>query len=346
MTPAGLSCPSGNFFIDPPGAVECAIVTHAHSDHARPGSRRYIALAESVPLLRARLGTDINILPLEPGEPIDLGAARVSLHPAGHIRGSAQVRVEHRGKVWIASGDSKRQPDPTCAPFEVVPCDALIIESTYALPVYRWRATHEVIQDIIAWWKAQRERGQAAILCTYVLGKAQRLLAELARAASAADASWMTESPVVLHGSVDAMTRIYREAGVPMLPTTTLAEAPSSGRASRELLAGRLVLAPPSAAGSAWIRRFPAGSSVAFASGWMTVRGVRRRRGYDLGFAISDHSDWTDLLHTVRDCGARRVLTTHGYARTLARALTELGLDAEPLDTRHADAPAADSEDG
>jgi putative mRNA 3-end processing factor len=335
-TPAGLYCPAGDFHIDPvapePGEVpvERAVLTHAHADHARAGHGRYYCSAPSLPLVRHRFarsgeagaeGASIEGVPY--GVPFQLGAARVSFHPSGHILGAAQVRVEVDGEVWCATGDFKRAPDPTCAPFEVVRCDVLVTESTFGLPIYRWEPTRAVVGAIAAWWEACADAERAAVLFAYPLGKSQRILAEL-RA--------FTDRRVLVHGALVEMIARYREAGVAMLETAPALDEtePKRGRGARRSYAGELVLAPPSAKGSPWLRRF-GDCEIAFASGHMQLRGTRRRRGFDRGFVLSDHADWLDLLATARESGARRVLTTHGHAEPLARYLREQGLDAAPL---------------
>ncbi|HEV2843917.1 MAG TPA: ligase-associated DNA damage response exonuclease, partial [Thermoanaerobaculia bacterium] len=242
----------------------------------------------------------------------------VSFHPAGHVFGSAQIRLEHRGEVWVVTGDYKLYPDPTCRPFEPVRCHTFITEATFALPIYRWDPTGEVAREVLAWWDANREAGRASVLFCYALGKAQRLLGELAR---------LTDRAVFVHGSVEPLNECYRQAGVSMLPTRTVSET-----AREKSFAGELILAPPSAGGSTWMRRF-GDASTAFASGWMRVRGTRRRRGFDRGFVLSDHIDWPDLLRTLEETGAERVLTTHGYAEPLARYLRERGQAAGTLAT-------------
>ncbi len=318
LRPEGLFCPAGAFWIDPWKPVPTAVVTHAHADHARSGMGQYFAAKEGHAVLAARIGADADIQMLEYGETRQFGPVTLSLHPAGHIRGSAQVRVEHDGRVWVVTGDFKRQADPTCSPFEIVPCQTLITEATFAYPVYRWPATGAIAAEVIQWWQECRAEGSTAVLFCYALGKAQRLLAELAL---------QTDEEALLHGAMVGLTELYRADGVPMLPTQPL------GERKGESLAGRLVLAPPSAAGSPWMRRFPR-AQTAFASGWMQVRGHRRRRGYDRGFVLSDHADWHDLVRTVLDSGATRVLATHGQQEVLARHLRELGIQAETLQTQ------------
>ncbi len=319
-TPDGLYCEAGGFHIDPWRPVKRAVITHAHADHARRGSDSYLASGTCLPLLRARLGADVPAEALAWGEPVRLGDTRVSLHPAGHILGSAQVRIERGGETWVVSGDFKRAPDPTCEAFEVVACDTLVTEATFALPVYRWPETAEVAAGIFRWWEANRQASRPSVLFCYALGKAQRVLAELAR---------YTDRPVYAHGAILSLVDLYREAGVSMLPVRPV----DPGR-RRNDWAGELVIAPPSAAGSAWMRRF-ADASTGFCSGWMRIRGARRRRGYDRGFVLSDHADWPALVATVADTGASRVLTTHGRDNALVRYLNEcLGVQAESLDAR------------
>lgn len=320
-TARGLYCPPGDFYIDPWRPVDRAVITHAHGDHARWGHGAYYACHAARPLLRRRLRRDALILTADYGHRFRLGDARVSFHPAGHILGSAQIRVEHRGVVWVISGDYKRDADPTCAPFEVVPCDTFITEATFALPIYRWRPVAEIAAEIHAWWCDAAARGRTAVLFCYALGKAQRILAEL---------RGLTDATVDLHGALVPLVDAYREAGVAMLPTVPVSAWPRGHD-----FAGSLVMAPPSAAGSPWMKRFRP-EETGFASGWMRIRGNRRRRGYDRGFVISDHVDWPDLLRTIRDTGARRVLATHGRSDVLVRYLREVeGLDAAPLETAY-----------
>lgn len=324
LRPEGLYCPAGDFHIDPWRPVPRAVITHGHGDHARIGMGEYHCSAGSLPILRWRLGEQRYHVH-EHGAPFDIGGARVSLHPAGHVLGSVQVRIEAGGEVWVASGDYKRQPDPTCAPFEAVRCDVFITEATFGLPVYRWPDTREVVRDIVDWRERCAARGEAAVLFCYALGKAQRLLAELAA---------VTDRPALLHGAIAAGVQVYRDAGIAMLPT----RAVSVEEKGRDF-AGELILAPPSAAGSAWMRRFR-GAQTGFASGWMRLRGNRRRRNYDRGFVVSDHADWPDLIRTVRETGARRVIATHGSTDAIVRALNESGVAAEAFRTSFGDEEA------
>ena len=314
--------------MDPWAPVPLAVVTHAHADHARPGSASYLCAEPGVALLERRLGPDAAIRTVPYGEGISLGDTVVSFHPAGHILGSAQVRVERAGQVWVVSGDYKRQPDPTCAPFAPLPCDVFITEATFALPVYCWPDPVVVARDIVSWWQANRDANRASVLFCYALGKAQRILAMLRT---------FTSDTVFVHGALHGLTEIYRAAGVEMLPTVPVAET-MRGKS----FAGELVLAPELAIGSTWMRRF-GDHETASASGWMRVRGNRRRRSFDRGFELSDHADWPALLRTIEESGARRVLVTHGSSEPLARYLREeRGLDAGVIATRFNDADGED----
>ena len=324
--PEGLYCPPGDFFIDPWRRVDRAVITHAHSDHARTGHAHYLATAVSEGLLRARLGADITFQGLAYGETVEHQGVRISLHPAGHVLGSAQVRVEHRGRVWVASGDYRTTPagavpDRTSTPFEPVRCDVFITESTFGLPIYRWRPDAELFGEINRWWSDNADTGRASVLSCYSLGKAQRILAGV-------DASI---GPIVCHGAVEPLNRVYRAAGVSLPETLQLGDVTDPATYRRAL-----VLCPGSALGSPWIRRF-GDLSDAFASGWMQVRGWRRRGGHDRGFVLSDHADWPGLLSAIGASGAPRVIVTHGSVPVLVRYLQEQGLQAESFDTEYGD---------
>jgi putative mRNA 3-end processing factor len=320
----GLRCEAGGFWIDPWRPVSRAVITHAHGDHARPGSGHYICSEPTAAFLRHRLGPDTSVESPAWGEQLELGDARVSLHPAGHCAGSAQVRVEAEGEVWVAAGDHKRAPDPSSETFELVPCDALIAEATFALPVYTWQPGSATAQEILAWWQDAPDR--ASLLFCYAFGKTQRVLAELAALPEAQ--ALAEERGVYLHGAAVQLTEIYRQLGYNLLPT-----APAQSVEDYSRYRGALIVAPPSAHRSPWMNRFRE-PQTAFASGWMLVRGARRRRGYERGFVISDHGDWNDLISTVADTGAQHVYVTHGHNEVFARYLSEeLGVPAEPLNT-------------
>lgn len=318
--PEGLYCPAGDFYIDPWRPVARAVITHAHADHARVGHGDYLAAAPSEGVLRARLG-DIRLQTLPYGERIVHHGVTLSLHPAGHVLGSAQVRLEHRGEVWVASGDYKVGADPTCDAFEPVPCHVFITESTFGLPIYRWCPDDELFAGINDWWARNVLAGRASVLACYSFGKAQRVLAGV-------DASI---GPIVVHGAVVPLNAAYRAAGVPLPEAVHVTEVKD-----RADLRRALVVCPPAAVASPWLRRF-GDASTAFASGWMQVRGTRRRGGWDRGFALSDHADWPGLLAAIEATGAQRVIVTHGSGPVLARFLGEQGLRAELFDTEYGD---------
>lgn len=317
LTERGMYCAAGDFYIDPQRPVDRAVLTHAHSDHARPGHRRSIVSRDGERVFRTRLGASAALEPVAYGERVTLDGVTVSLHPAGHILGSAQVRVEYRGEVWVASGDYKTVPDPTCAPFEPVRCHHFITEATFGLPVYRWPAQRMVFDDVNAWWRANREAGRTSLVLAYALGKAQRVLAGV-------DASI---GPIVTHGSVERLTCDYRESGVVLPHTEFVTEG-----VDRVDLEGALVVAPSSVLGSPWLERF--GSiSTAFMSGWMLIRGARRRQSFDRGFPISDHADWDELNSAIAATEAETIWVTHGSSDVLVRWLREAGKDARTLKT-------------
>ncbi|HSU22568.1 ligase-associated DNA damage response exonuclease [Comamonadaceae bacterium OTU4NAUVB1] len=325
--PEGLYCPAGDFYIDPWRPVDRAVITHAHSDHARTGHTHYLAHTDSEGTLRTRLGAGIDLQTLAYGEAIEQNGVRISLHPAGHVLGSAQVRLEHGGRVWVASGDYKTDADGTCAPFEPVRCDTFITESTFGLPIYRWPTQAELIVDIDAWWRRNADEGRASVLLCYAFGKAQRIL-------HGVDASI---GPIVVHGAVEPLNAVYRAAGVALPPTFRV----SDPGVDAQMLKRALVLAPPSAQGTPWMKRF--GNYVdAFASGWMQLRGTRRRRGVDRGFVMSDHADWPGLQKAIAGTGAERIFVTHGSVAILVRWLNENGLEAQGFKTEYGDDDVAD----
>ena len=333
--PQGLYCPPGDFYIDPWRPVPRAVITHAHADHARPGHQHVLATAVSEGVLRSRLGADLALQGLAYGEVVEHRGVRISLHPAGHVLGAAQVRLEHRGRVWVVSGDyylsAHDDRNPTCPPFEPVRCHCFITESTFGLPVYRWAPQAEVMAEVNRWWQANAAAGRPSLLLAYSFGKAQRLLAGVDAATG----------PVFVHGAVAPINAAYRAAGVPLADAPVLPERP--GAALRAQLARALVVAPPAVLGSAWARRLGEFSD-AFASGWMQLRGARRRQGVDRGFALSDHADWPGLQRAIGATGAERVIVTHGYEAVMVRWLREQGLDAGAFRTEYDQAGGDGSE--
>ncbi|WP_395701129.1 ligase-associated DNA damage response exonuclease [Aquabacterium sp.] len=325
--PAGLYCPPGDFYIDPWRPVARAVFTHAHADHARPGHGHVLATAVSEGVLRSRLGADLPLQGLAYGEVVEHRGVRLSLHPAGHVLGSAQLRIEHGGQVWVASGDyylsAHDERNPTCPPFEPVRCHCFITESTFGLPVYRWRPQAEVFAEIDTWWRANAAAGRPSLLMAYSFGKAQRLLAGV-------DASI---GPIFVHGAVEPLNEAYRAKGVALPPTRLLGDRKPDA-ATRADLAGALVVAPPSVHASAWARQL-GDFGDAFASGWMQLRGARRRQGVDRGFVLSDHADWPGLQRAIAATGAERVIVTHGYEAVMVRWLREQGLEAGAFQTEY-----------
>lgn len=318
LTDRGLYCPQADVYIDPWRPVPRALITHAHSDHARWGMGHYLAHHDSLPVLRLRLGQDISAEGVAYGEVRHLNGVQVSFHPAGHIIGSAQIRLAWRGEVWVVSGDYKTEADGVCTPFEPQPCDVFVTESTFGLPVYRWRPQAEVMAGLNAWWAANAAAGQASVLSAYSLGKAQRILMHLDRRIG----------PVYAHGAIAQTHAVLRAAGHPLPPEAVVTEASQKADFRQAL-----ILAPPGAIDSTWSRRFQP-FSLGIASGWMRLRGARRRRAADRGFVLSDHADWDGLNDAIRATGASRVLVTHGYSHLFARWLRTQGLDAGVLQTQ------------
>ncbi|WP_195820689.1 ligase-associated DNA damage response exonuclease [Roseobacter sp. MH60115] len=316
FTDRGIYCAAGDFYIDPWRPVDRALITHGHADHARSGHQRYLATNTALPVMQHRLG-EITAQGVPYGEMVTIGDAQVSFHPAGHVPGSAQIRVEVAGEIWVVSGDYKTEDDGLSEPFEPQSCHHFITESTFGLPVFRWQPQAQIAREINDWWAACAAAGKTAFLGAYALGKAQRLLTMLN-----ADIG-----PILTHGAVEATNKVLRAQGID-LPDTVHATAEIDPKA----YPGALVLAPPSALGSAWARKFGTQEN-AFASGWMQLRGVRRRRAGDRGFVISDHADWQGLLNTIKETGAENIYVTHGYTDIFTRYLTENGWNARVVPT-------------
>lgn len=326
--PEGIYCPAGDFFIDPWRPVGRALITHGHADHARPGHRRYLATASAAPVMRHRLG-DIALETITYGAPQRIGDATVSFHPAGHVPGSAQIRVEVGGEVWVVSGDYKLEADGLSEAFEPVKCHAFITECTFGLPVFKWDKQADVIAGVNEWWRANRAEGRFSVLGAYALGKAQRIIANV-------DAEI---GPILTHGAIENTNEVLRAQGY-ALPETVRVTADTDAKAH----AGALVIATPSAMNGPWMKRFGA-ASTAFASGWMRMRGVRRRRSADRGFVMSDHADWDGLNTAIRESGAEKVFATHGYTSVFSRWLTEQGYDAGVVETEF-EGESLDKRDG
>ncbi|XZE18729.1 ligase-associated DNA damage response exonuclease [Pirellulaceae bacterium SH449] len=317
MSPAGLYCPQGDFHIDPWRPVKHAVITHAHSDHARWGSNKYLCASESVTLLQDRLGAEIEVHGMTYGEVATIGSVRVSFHPAGHILGSSQIRIENKGHVTVVTGDYKRDDDVTCQAFEPLRAHCFITESTFGLPVFRWPTGPSIAESINIWWQANQSVELTSILYGYALGKSQRVL------------SMLNEStgPIYIHGALHKPIDAYRRASIKLPSTQLVSQAPKDTNWSQAI-----ILAVPSAHGTTWLNRFPK-RSTAMVSGWMQIRGNRRRRSMDRGFVLSDHADWDGLLRTVEEVAPEEVWVTHGFADVFSRHLRDLGWNAKPLRT-------------
>ena len=306
----GLFCPAGGFHIDPVRPVDRAVITHGHSDHARPGHGSVLATPETLAIMRVRLGDDYarSAQPLRYGETLRIGSVALTLRPAGHVLGSAQVVIEHGGRRAVVSGDYKRTPDPTCEPFEPVRCDVFITEATFGLPVFRHEAPGAEVQRLLS--SMQRWPTRAHLLGVYGLGKCQRMLALVRRAGY--------DAPIYLHGALQGVTELYRSLGFEFGELR-----PATETAGKEL-AGALVLCPPSAVSDRWSRRFDDPVRAA-ASGWMRVRARARQRGAELPLVISDHADWRELIQTIGDTEAEEIWVTHGREDALIHQIEKMG---------------------
>jgi len=331
FTDKGLYCPQADVYIDPWRPVRRAIITHAHADHSRFGMQYYLAHAHSVPVMLHRLG-DIKVQALQYKEQLVINGVKVSLYPAGHIPGSAQVRLEYKGEVWVASGDYKLGDDGVCTPFEPVKCHHFITESTFGLPAYRWKPQAEIMHAIHSWWADNAAQNMCSVLSTYALGKAQRILAHLPSGLG----------PVYVHGAIAQTNEALASVGYHYPEVHRL-----DGAISKDLLRKALVLAPPAALGSPWMNKLKP-CKVAAASGWMSLRGARRRRNVDMGFVLSDHADWDGLNEAVASSGANSVYVTHGYSAVFSRWLATQGYQAEVVSTAYegelADLATADAQ--
>jgi putative mRNA 3-end processing factor len=327
FTDKGIYCSQGDFYIDPWKPVLRAVITHAHSDHARPGSESYLCHHFTKPLLLLRLG-NIVVQSLEWSEPVFMNGVRVSLHPAGHIIGSSQVRVEYGGAVWVVSGDYKTENDGISGEMEIVPCDVFVTESTFGLPIYEWKPQQELFYDMQNWILANRAKGNNSVLIAYSLGKAQRLLTGIGEISPS----------IFVHGAIWNTQEVLLKAGF---------QLPSVKRVTPDMMKDAfksdIIIAPPSADSSPWMNRFLP-YSVGVCSGWMQVRGNARRRNVDAGFAMSDHADWKGLLSVIRACSAKKVFVTHGFQSVFSRYLNEIGIESAEVKTEFGDEAELETE--
>lgn len=312
FTDRGIYCAQADVYIDPWKPVPRALITHGHADHSRWGNQHYLCTRDAQPVMRYRLG-QVSMETVEYGETRWINGVKCSFHPAGHIVGSAQIRLEYQGEVWVVSGDYKLEDDGISGVYEPLRCHTFITESTFGLPIYRWKPQELVFEEINAWWKENQEQDKTSVITAYALGKAQRILRGI-------DASI---GPIFTHGAIENTNAIIRSQGIALPDTKRIV----SGNA-RKLYAGALVLAPPAAIGSLWMRQFKQ-VSVGVASGWMALRGARRRRNADRGFILSDHADWPSLNRAIADTGAQRIVVTHGYTDLFRQWLESQGYEAQ-----------------
>ena len=310
FTSNGIYCSKADVYLDPWRGVKKAIITHGHSDHARWGSKSYITQIDNVPILKHRLG-DISVLGKKYGDKFQINGVTFSFHPAGHVPGSSQIRVEYKGEVWVFTGDFKTQDDKISTPYEPIKCNTFITECTFGLPVYKWENPKVVHEQINNWWAENKSNGVSSLLMGYSLGKIQRLLKNLEPEIG----------KIFTHGATEKMTEVLRSKID--FPKTTLITRDTS----KKEIEGNLVLAPPAVLGSAWSKKFGI-TSTGYASGWMAIRGARRRRAVDRSFVLSDHADWDGLLSAINSTECENVITTHGYTDIFAKYLNEQGLNA------------------
>jgi putative mRNA 3-end processing factor len=314
----GLYCPVADVYIDPWQPVKRAFITHGHSDHSRWGHQQYLCTTSAAPVIRYRLG-DVKLSTIDYGKTITVNGVKFSFHPAGHILGSAQIRIEYRGEIWVASGDYKLQNDGLSEPFEPVKCHTFITESTFGLPIYQWEPQDQVFADINQWWRKNQADGKVSVLYSYALGKAQRLLRGL-------DPSIGT---IYTHGAIENTNEIMRQQGVALPDTIRVTQ-----EINKKDYSGNMVIAVTGAHGSKWLKKF-APMSEGYASGWMRLRGARRRRSVDRGFILSDHADWNGLNTAIAATGAERVFVTHGYTEIFSKWLRTQGYDSGVVETAY-----------
>jgi putative mRNA 3-end processing factor len=318
FTNKGIYCPEGKFYIDPWRPVKKALITHAHADHSRPGHQHYLAHHHSEKIMRQRLGDDIQIETTEYGKSININGVKASFHPAGHIPGSAQIRLEFKGKIAVVSGDYKLEDDGISSPFEPVKCHEFVTETTFGLPIYQWKPHVEIFNEINQWWKQNKESGKTSVIFAYALGKAQRIMKNVDSEIG----------KIYTHGAVENATDALRKTGL---------DLPQTIKITNDILdkdyQGNLVIATPASIGTPWMKKL-APYSTGIASGWMMLRGTRRRKAADRGFVLSDHADWNGLLEAVKLSEAETIYSTHGYSNVFTKYLQEQGLNAISLDTQ------------
>ena len=318
FTDRGIYCSKADVYIDPWRSVKRALITHGHSDHSRWGHQHYLCTDTAMPAIRYRLG-NVNLQSIGYGQRMHINGVQFSFHPAGHILGSAQIRVEHKGEIWVVSGDYKLEDDGLAEAYTPIRCHHFITESTFGLPIYKWKAQSETFESINNWWKQNQEEGKVSILSAYSLGKAQRIIQHLDERIG----------KIYTHGAVENINEVFRKQGIPLKETIKVQE-----KQNRKDYIGQMVICPPSALGSSWVKKFKS-TSLGIASGWMMLRGARRRRAADRGFVLSDHADWDGLNKAVKESGAEHIYVTHGYTEIYSRWLREQGYNASVVSTEY-----------
>jgi putative mRNA 3-end processing factor len=319
FTNKGIYCKQGDFYIDPWRPVNLAVTTHGHADHVKWGNKAYLCHELTKPILQHRLG-ELNIQTLPYRKEININGVKLSLYPAGHVIGSAQVRLEYKGEICVISGDYKVEYDGVSAAFEPVKCHTFVSESTFGLPIYKWQPQEDIFNQIRNWISSNRDKNQTTVLVAYSLGKAQRLIAGLAG-----------YGDIYVHSSIANLNDVFSKAGV-ILPYAI----PITAETSKEVLQKGIVIVPPVMAEGKWIKSLTH-AATGICSGWMQVRAGRRWRSADAGFALSDHADWPGLLSAIKATEAEKVFVTHGYSAIFSKYLNEIGIEAEEVKTQYGD---------
>ena len=319
FTKQGIYCEQADLYIDPWRKVKSALITHAHSDHARPGCSKYMSTHLTKPILKHRLGKKYTIDSVEYGETRSINGVKISFHPAGHVIGSAQIRLEYKGEIWVVSGDYKVVDDGISTPFEPIKCHHYITESTFALPIYNWSAQSTIMNEINRWWQMNKELGMISLISAYSLGKAQRVMHNLDRSIG----------QVYVSHTIDSINQVLLSSGVKLPELPVFRE-----EIAHEISPGSLIIGPSAAPGGVW-KKEVTGFSCASASGWMAARNIRKRRLVDRGFVLSDHADWKGLLWSIRESGAENIYVTHGYTDAFTRYLRERGWNAHVVSTEY-----------
>lgn len=315
----GLYVPQADVYIDPWKPVDKAFITHGHADHSRAGNKSYICTHSALPVIKHRLGSHINARGVDYREEISVNGVKFSFYPAGHIVGSAQIRVEYKGEIWVASGDYKLEPDGVSEDFESVKCHAFITESTFGLPVFKWKPQSVIMDEINEWWRTNKEQGKPSIIAAYSLGKAQRIINNVDHSIG----------PIFTHGAVENVNEVIRRQGVHLHKTTRVVQGQK-----QSLFNDALIIAPPTAVDSAWSKKFK-GFSSGIASGWMALPGTSSRRSADRGFELSDHADWDGLMSAIQATEAKKIYVTHGYTDEFSKYLSSIGYYSAVVDTEY-----------